>query len=68
VIFIGHDLKLIDFIAPRILVMLAGEIVETIPEGGSILDARHEYTHTLLKAIPSLDRVISESRTHQTRT
>jgi ABC-type glutathione transport system ATPase component len=59
VIFIGHDLELIDFIAPRILVMLAGEIVETIPEGGSIRDAKHRYTHALLEAIPSLDRIIA---------
>ena len=67
VIFIGHDLELIDFIAPRILVMLAGEIVETIPEGGSIRDARHAYTHKLLAAIPSLERIITPS-TEETRT
>jgi peptide/nickel transport system ATP-binding protein len=66
VIFIGHDLELIDFIAPRILVMLSGEIVETIPEGGSIRDAQHPYTHKLLAAIPSLERIITPS-TAQTR-
>jgi ABC-type glutathione transport system ATPase component len=67
VIFIGHDLELIDFIAPRILVMLAGEIVETIPEGSSIRDAKHEYTQKLLAAIPSLERTITPS-TEVTRT
>jgi len=58
VIFIGHDLQLIDFIAPRIIVMLAGEIVETIPDGVSIEDAKHAYTRSLLKAIPSLDHIV----------
>jgi ABC-type glutathione transport system ATPase component len=66
VIFIGHDLELIDFIAPRILVMLAGEIVETIPEGGSLRDAKHAYTHKLLGAIPSLERIITPP-TEETR-
>ncbi|MDB5561215.1 MAG: Oligopeptide/dipeptide transporter, ATP-binding protein-like type [Hyphomicrobiales bacterium] len=57
VIFIGHDLQLIDFIAPRIIVMLAGEIVETVPEELSIKDARHEYTRALMQAVPSLDKL-----------
>lgn len=55
VIFISHDLKLIDFIAPRVLVMLAGEIVETLPVDRSIADARHEYTRALMKAVPNLE-------------
>lgn len=55
VIFIGHDLQLIDFIAPRVLVMLAGEIVETIPADRSISDARHDYTRALMQAVPRLE-------------
>ena len=55
VIFIGHDLQLIDFIAPRVLVMLAGEIVETIPADRSIADARHEYTRALMQAVSKLE-------------
>ena len=55
VIFIGHDLQLIDFIAPRVLVMLAGEIVETIPADQSIAEARHEYTRALMQAVPKLE-------------
>ena len=57
VIFIGHDLQLIDFIAPRILVMLSGEIVESIPADRSIGDARHDYTRALIQAIPTLEAV-----------
>lgn len=60
VIFIGHDLQLIDFIAPRIVVMLGGEIVETISEGMSIAEATHGYTRSLLDAIPNLDRLAAD--------
>ena len=55
IIFIGHDLQLIDFIAPRVLVMLAGEIVETVPADLSISDARHDYTRALMQAVPKLE-------------
>ena len=57
VIFIGHDLQLIDFLAPRIIVMLAGEIVETLSADRSIADARHDYTKALMNAVPSLDKL-----------
>ena len=66
VIFIGHDLKLIDFIAPSIIVMLGGEIVETIPDGVSITDATHDYTRALLGAIPSLDRLAAANTSRNT--
>ncbi len=59
VIFIGHDLQLIDFIAPRVLVMLTGEIVDIVPEDQSISDARHEYTRALVEAVPKLDSLIT---------
>jgi ABC-type glutathione transport system ATPase component len=61
VIFIGHDLHLIDFIAPRIIVMLAGEIVETISADGSIADAQHAYTRALMEAVPSLDKLAART-------
>jgi ABC-type glutathione transport system ATPase component len=56
VIFISHDLQLIDFVAPRIIVMLAGEIVEAIPDGVPISEAQHSYTRELLNAVPTLDQ------------
>ncbi len=54
VIFIGHDLQLIDFIAPKVLVMLQGEIVESLA-GASLSEARHEYTRALIQAVPKLE-------------
>jgi ABC-type glutathione transport system ATPase component len=55
ILFIGHDLPLIDFIAPRKVVMLAGRIVETLEAGVAMESARHDYTRQLLAAVPSLD-------------
>jgi peptide/nickel transport system ATP-binding protein len=55
VIFIGHDLQLVNFIAPRVIIMLKGRIVETIPENKSLLDAEHAYTRELLDSVPRLE-------------
>jgi ABC-type glutathione transport system ATPase component len=55
VIFIGHDLQLVNFIAPRVVIMLGGRIVETIPENKSLADAQHAYTRELLNAVPRLE-------------
>jgi ABC-type oligopeptide transport system ATPase subunit len=55
VIFIGHDLQLVNFIAPRVIIMLGGRIDETIPENKSLADAQHAYTRELLNAVPRLE-------------
>jgi ABC-type oligopeptide transport system ATPase subunit len=57
VIFIGHDLQLVNFIAPRVIIMLGGRIVETIPENKSLADAQHAYTRELLDAVPRLEEL-----------
>ncbi len=57
IIFIGHDLQLVNFIAPRVIIMLGGRIVETIPEGKSLSDAEHAYTRELLDAVPRLENL-----------
>jgi ABC-type dipeptide/oligopeptide/nickel transport system ATPase component len=45
----------VNFIAPRVIIMLKGRIVETIPENKSLLDAEHEYTRELLESVPRLE-------------
>ena len=55
VIFIGHDLQLVSFIAHRIIIMLGGRIIETIPEGKPLSTAEHTYTRELLDAVPRLE-------------
>lgn len=53
-IFISHDLKLVSRFCDRIIVMYAGQIVETI-EASKLHDARHPYTQGLLACLPTVD-------------
>lgn len=68
VIFIGHDLQLIDFLAPRVVVMLAGEIVETLQADRLATDAQHDYTRALMNAVPSLDKLSAHYTSRETTT
>jgi oligopeptide transport system ATP-binding protein len=54
-IFISHDLHVVRRIAPRIAVMFGGRIVELLPPGTALEDARHPYTRALIAAAPRLD-------------
>ncbi|MBF0105406.1 MAG: ATP-binding cassette domain-containing protein [Deltaproteobacteria bacterium] len=53
-IFIAHDLKVVEHIADRILVMYLGKIMEVI-HSDEIKNARHPYTKCLLSAVPVPD-------------
>lgn len=55
VLFITHDLSLIEQIASRVSIMYAGTIVETTPvEKLLVKNVHHPYTVGLLNAIPEL--------------
>ncbi|WP_114423331.1 dipeptide ABC transporter ATP-binding protein [Nocardioides houyundeii] len=51
-LFITHDLAVVRQIAHQVVVMRAGEAVEIGEVSQIFTDARHEYTHELLAAIP----------------
>ncbi|WP_221583796.1 ATP-binding cassette domain-containing protein [Microbacterium sp. G2-8] len=54
-LFIAHDLAVVRQIATRVAVMSEGRIVEQ-GDRDAIFDApQHEYTQTLLKAVPRID-------------
>ena len=55
VIWITHDLALLAGLAERILVMYAGQIVESAPVQQLYKNPRHPYTIGLLQSIPRLD-------------
>ncbi|WP_051469795.1 ABC transporter ATP-binding protein [Chelativorans sp. J32] len=52
-IFVTHDLKLVDEIADRVAVMYASQVVEEGPVKTVLARPRHPYTRALLDCIPS---------------
>jgi ABC-type glutathione transport system ATPase component len=51
-IFITHDLGVVEHVSHDIAVMYRGEIVETGPTEGVMSSPQHDYTRTLLSAVP----------------
>ncbi len=52
ILFISHDLKVIEHFCDRVLVMYLGHIVESLPCDDLHAQARHPYTRALLGANP----------------
>jgi oligopeptide/dipeptide ABC transporter ATP-binding protein len=55
-VLITHDMGAVAGVADRVAVMRAGEVVELGTVDAVFKAPRHEYTRTLLAAIPRLDR------------
>lgn len=51
-LFISHDMGVVGHLCHRIAVMKSGQIVEIGPREQIIRDPKHEYTRTLLAAVP----------------
>ena len=54
ILFISHDLALLKQLAPRLLVMREGVIVEQGAAARLLHDPQHPYTQALVQAIPKL--------------
>ncbi|MBT2473524.1 hypothetical protein J7E68_02770, partial [Microbacterium sp. ISL-103] len=54
-LFIAHDLAVVRQIATRVAVMSQGAIVETGMRDAIFERPEHEYTKTLLKAVPRIN-------------
>jgi peptide/nickel transport system ATP-binding protein len=59
-LFISHDLSVVRSITDRVLVMRAGEIVESGETEEVFRNPQHEYTKTLIAATPNLERALKE--------
>ena len=53
-IFISHDLNLVSSFCDRVLIMYAGQIVESC-RADQLYQAKHPYTRGLLNSLPKLD-------------
>jgi peptide/nickel transport system ATP-binding protein len=54
VLLITHDLGVVNEVADRVVVMYAGEIVESAPADRLLSNPEHPYTQGLLRSLPSL--------------
>ena len=54
-LFVSHNLAVVDYMAERIAVMCAGQLVEIAPREALFADAAHPYTRALLGAVPRAD-------------
>jgi oligopeptide transport system ATP-binding protein len=60
IILITHDLAAVAEVSDRIIVMYAGEMVETGSVDDIFYRPQHPYTRGLLASVPRLDRVFDE--------
>jgi len=65
ILFIAHDLSVVKHISTEIAVMYLGELVEYGKTDEIFSNPQHEYTQTLLAAIPQPDPMGREERKQQ---
>lgn len=55
ILFIAHDLRMVEYISDRIAVMYQGVLLEIGPAKEIMNNSIHPYTKSLLEAVPSIE-------------
>ena len=61
-LFIAHDLSMVEYLCDRVGVMYHGKLVELAPTAELYANPRHPYTKALLSAIPIPDPIAERNR------
>ena len=61
-LFISHDLAVVEYICDTVIVLYLGRIMEVAPAADLYARPSHPYTRALLSAIPSPDPAVRQQR------
>ena len=61
-LFIAHDLSMVEYLCDRVGVMYHGKLVELAPTAALYANPQHPYTKALLSAIPIPDPIAERNR------
>lgn len=65
IIFIAHDLRMVEYISDRIIVMYRGKVVESGAASEIVNNPIHPYTKSLINSIPTIDKVHKSLRSRK---